>query len=307
MKDEVELNKENEQAEKLKDIDLEEVLYADDMSREEDSEYEPEETEASEQQSYEVYRPRPHRKRREHRLWVRILKKTTIFLVSVSAAAGIIIFGFKLRNVTVEGNEYYSDEEILSFINYESTPKNTLVLFFKNREPITEGIPFINKIAVHIKSPGTLSVEVTEKIIVGAVEDNGTYLFFDNEGNVVESSTSPRENIPVIMGMAMSGTVKLNEKLPAEDEGQLADLLKLALSMQQYNVEADGIICEVGGNFSFTKANVTVKLGPCRKIDDKLIAYNELKSQEVLAEGGTLLLEDYDSTKQNIIFSKDNK
>ena len=46
MKDEVELNKENEQAEKLKDIDLEEVLYADDMSREEDWEYEPEETEA---------------------------------------------------------------------------------------------------------------------------------------------------------------------------------------------------------------------------------------------------------------------
>ena len=117
------------------------------------------------QQSYEVYRPRPHRKRREHRLWVRILKKTTIFLVSVSAAAGIIIFGFKLRNVTVEGNEYYSDEEILSFINYESTPKNTLVLFFKNREPITEGIPFINKIAVHIKSPGTLSVEVTKRLL----------------------------------------------------------------------------------------------------------------------------------------------
>lgn len=308
MKDEVQLKREKEQDEKLKDIDLEEVLYAGDMSREYGPDDEHERTEPQDESSSEhVYRPRPHRKRREHRLWVRILKKTTIFVVSVSAVAAIVIFGFKLQNVTVEGNEYYSDEEILSFINYDSSPKNTLVLFWKNREAMTEGIPFINKIAVSIQSPGTLRVEVTEKIIVGAVEDNGTYLFFDNEGNVAESSTSPREGIPVITGLNMLGTIKLNEKLPIEDEGQMEELLKLALSMQQYDVEADSIICETGGSFSFVKGNVTVKLGLCRKLEDKLAAYNELKSQEVLAEGGTLLLEDYDSTKQNIIFSKDNK
>lgn len=310
MKDEVQLEEKKEKVEEPKDIDLEEVLYAGDISRayeaEDDGEHE-RQREERQKAGEEVYRPRPHRKRREHRLWVRILKKTTVFFSVIAAAAVIVIFGFKLRNVTVEGNEYYSDEEILSFINYEASPKNTLWLFWKNREPLTEGIPFINKISVKIQSPDTLKVEVTEKIIIGAVEDNGTYMFFDNEGNVAESSTASREGIPLVTGLTMSGTINLNEKLPAEDSSQLDDLLKLALSMQQYDVEADSITCEENKRFSFSKGNVTVKLGLCRDIEDKLTAYNELKSQEVLQEGGTLLLEDYDSTKQNIIFSKDSK
>lgn len=314
MKDEVQLEEEKKETVKEPaDIDLEEVLYAGDLSREYEPEDVPEADEGEVVSGGEshmpehAYRPRPHRKRREHRLWVRIVKKTSIFVGIVTALTVIVVFGFKLQNVVVDGNEYYSDEEILNFIHYDDSMKNTLLLFWKNKEPVTEGIPFINKIAVSIQSPGTLKVEVTEKIIIGALEDNGTYMFFDNEGNVVESSTAPRENIPVIQGLLINGALTLNEKLPVEDAGQFDDLLKLALSMQQYDVEADTVVCEPGGTFSFSKDSLTVKLGLCRNLEDKLTAYNELKSQEVLLEGGTLLLEDYDSTKQNIIFSKDSK
>lgn len=312
MKDEVQLEKEkNTMVREPEDIDLEEVLYAGDLSREYEPDKLQEEDDKDEEEQRQtgehVHRQRPHRKRREHRLWVRILKKTSIFVGVVTVLTVIVVFGFKLQNVTVDGNEYYSDEEILSFIHYDDSMKNTLLLFWKNREPVIEGIPFINKISVSIQSPGTLKVEVTEKIIIGAVEDNGTYMFFDNEGNVAESSTAARENIPVITGLAMNGAIKLNEKLPVEDAGQFDDLLKLALSMQQYDVEADAISCASDGTFSFSKDSLTVKLGLCRNLEDKLTTYNELKSQEVLLEGGTLLLEDYDSTKQNIIFSKDSK
>lgn len=299
MKDEVQLE-EKEKIEDPKDIDLEEVLYADDGQEQADNEV-PRET-----VQYEVYRPRKRRRRREHRLWVRLLKKTCIFLGTAGILAVIILVGFRLNNVSIEGNEYYSDEEILQFINYNSSPKNTLYLYWKNRKPVTEGIPFINKISVSIQNPGTLKVEVTEKIIVGCVEDNGTYMFFDNEGNVVESSTSQREGIPIVSGFVMNGAVSLNMKLPFEDESLLEDLLKLTLALQQYDVEADAVTYSQAEGFSFKKGTVTVRVGLCRDLEDKLTAYNDLKSQPELS-GGILHLEDYNATKDSIFFSKDSK
>lgn len=298
MKDEVQLE-EKEKIEDPKDIDLEEVLYADD---------EQEETKVPETENvqYEVYRPRKRRRRREHRLWVRLLKKMCIFLGTAGILAVIILVGFRLNTVNVEGNEYYSDEEILKFINYDSSPKNTLYLYWKNRKPLTEGIPFINKISVSIQNPGTLKVEVTEKIIVGCVEDNGTYMFFDNEANIVESSTSKREGIPIVSGVEMNGAVSLNEKLPVEDKSVLEDLLRLTLMLQQYDVEADEVNYSQTEGFSFKKGTVTVRIGICRDLEDKLTAYNDLKSQPELSDG-TLHLEDYNATKDSIFFSKDSK
>lgn len=297
-----------------KDIDLEEVLYAYDSERDgSDADDAPEEErpkeevpEEEKEMVYEVYHPRNY-KPREHRLWVRLAKKIGFFLAAVIVLAVIVIFGFRLRQVNIEGNEYYTDEEILNYIHYNDYPKNTLYMFWKNRIPVTEGIPFIQEISVSIQNPSTLRVEVTEKIIVGAVEDNGTYMYFDNVGNIVESSTSAREGVPVVSGLPIEGVITINEKIPVSDDSALDAVLDLALKLQQYQIEADQLIYSSSdGTLSFVKGTVTVNLGSGRNIEDKLTAYNDLKEQPEL-ENGTLHLEDYDATKERIIFSKDSK
>ena len=84
-------------------------------------------------------------------------------------------------------------------------------------------------------------------------------------------------------------------------------MLDLALKLQQYQIEADQLIYSSSdGTLSFVKGTVTVNLGSGRNIEDKLTAYNDLKEQPEL-ENGTLHLEDYDATKERIIFSKDSK
>ena len=142
---------------------------------------------------------------------------------------------------------------------------------------------------------------------MGAVEDNGTYMYFDNVGNIVESSTSAREGVPVVSGLPIEGVITINEKIPVSDDSALDAVLDLALKLQQYQIEADQLIYSSSdGTLSFVKGTVTVNLGSGRNIEDKLTAYNDLKEQPEL-ENGTLHLEDYDATKERIIFSKDSK
>lgn len=306
-----------EAVEDPKDIDLEEVLYAYDPNPDEgdtsgdeppDEAERPREEIPEEEKAmvYEVYHPRTY-KPREHRLWVRMVKKIGFFLAAVIIVAVVAVFGFQLKQVNVEGNEYYTDEEILNYIHYNDYPKNTLYMFWKNRTPITEGIPFIEEISVSIQNPSTLRVEVKEKIIVGAIEDNGTYMYFDNVGSVVESSTSPREGIPVVSGLPVEGVIVINSQIPVTDANALDAVLDLALKLQQYQIEADQLIYNSSeGTLSFVKGTVTVALGSGRNLEDKLTAYNDLQDQPEM-ENGTLHLEDYDATKERIIFSKDSK
>ena len=94
MKDEVQLEKEkNTMVREPEDIDLEEVLYAGDLSREYEPDKLQEEDDKDEEEQRQtgehVHRQRPHRKRREHRLWVRILKKTSIFVGVVTVLTAV--------------------------------------------------------------------------------------------------------------------------------------------------------------------------------------------------------------------------
>ena len=54
--------------------------------------------------------------------------------VGVLALAGlIVVFGFRVRSVEVEGNEYYSDNSIISWINKDDLAVNCLyILIYYN-------------------------------------------------------------------------------------------------------------------------------------------------------------------------------
>ena len=240
---------------------------------------------------------------REHRLWVRIVKKLLIAVIVIGGLGAVFLYGFKLRSVYVTGNYTYSDEEILNFLHYNEYPKNTLYFAWKNKNGITDGVPFVESITVKMNSPSTIYVTVKEKMIIGCIDDSGIYMFFDNTGSVVESSTSKPEDVPLVTGLDLSG-LKIGDQLDLSDKSIFKNLYELSVYLKNYEVTVEQIDYNEDQSMVLHKGTISVLLGMGTNLEDKISAFKDLLPY---LEGlsGTLHLEDYDSTKGQINFSKE--
>lgn len=240
---------------------------------------------------------------REHRLWVRFLTKFLILAAIIGSFCFVFLYGFRLRQVTITGNYTYSDEEILNFLHYNEYPKNTLFFGWKNKDDITDGIAFIERISVRISGPSSVSVTVQEKMIIGCIDDSGVYMFFDNTGAVVESSTSKPDDVPLVTGLNLSG-LHIGDQLNLNDKSVFNNLYELSVYLKNYEVTVEQIDYNEDQSMVMHKGNISILLGVGTNLEDKISAFKDLEPYlEDLS--GTLHLEDYDSSKDHINFSKE--
>lgn len=141
---------------------------------------------------------RRKKRRRKH-----ILVGFLITLLILALAALIVIKVFTVKNVEVEGNKLYSDEQIKEWVLNDDYSWNTLYVYFKYRFFDTQEVPFIDTMEVTVKSPHTLHVEVYEKGLLGYLymDSLGQNVYFDKDGFVVEMSTDVIEGVPQITGL----------------------------------------------------------------------------------------------------------
>lgn len=242
------------------------------------------------------------RKPREHRLWVRLGRRILVVIAIVAALTGVFLYGFRMNNVVVTGNYMYSDEEVLSLLGYYKSPKNTLYFTWKNREDLTSGVQFIDRITVTMGGPTTVYVTVKEKMIIGCIDDNGLYMFFDNTGEVVESSTTRPDDVPLVIGLDVSG-ITIGDVLDLENKSIFNNLYELTVLLKNYEVRVDEICYNDDHSMVMYRGDIKILLGMGNNLEDKINAYKDLESS-LEGKAGVLHLEDYDSSKESIFFSQ---
>ena len=104
---------------------------------------------------------REERRKKRRRKHILIGFLTTLLILALAAL--IVIKVFTVKNVEVEGNKLYSDEQIKEWVLNDDYSWNTLYVYFKYRFFDTQEVPFIDTMEVSVKSPHTLHVEVDEK------------------------------------------------------------------------------------------------------------------------------------------------
>ena len=117
--------------------------------------------------------------------------KLIVILVSVIILLllFLVVFSMQAKSISVEGNNQYTDEEIKNYIFDDVYDENILVLWVKTKLGRTETIPFVEKYDVEILSMDEVRVTIYEKSMVGYIDYMGTYMYFDRDGVVVESSS----------------------------------------------------------------------------------------------------------------------
>ena len=114
-------------------------------------------------------------------------------LIILLLAAGLLAVGYvriryTIQTVYVEGNVHYTEDEIKAIVMDGFLGDNSLYLSLKYKNKGIEGIPFVDVVDVSILSPDTVKIIVYEKTLTGCVRYLDTYVYFDRDGYVVESS-----------------------------------------------------------------------------------------------------------------------
>ena len=232
-------------------------------------------------------------------MWKKETKTKTVkkLIVVLAALAVLFILGlsfagvFRVRQVTVTGNAYYTKEEVVDLLLDEGSLQNTLLVYLRYKYQDHPEIPFIDDFEVTMDSWQSLKIRVYEKNMVGYVRYLGQDVYFDKDGIVVESSTQELEGIPQISGVTFD-SLAIHQPLSVEDPTIFDTILSITKLLTKYDLDPDEIRFGAGGELFLQLGDVKVALGTGENLDEKISRLKQLEG-DLKDKSGTLHMENY--------------
>lgn len=211
---------------------------------------------------------------------------------------------FHIREIEVVGNEHYTEEQIRNFVLENGYVDNSILLMLKNKIKPPSDIPFIAKLDVEYVNAHKITITVYEKAMAGCVEYMNSYVYFDNEGYVLEMSQTKVEDVPCISGMSFD-TMELHERLPIEDEERFKLILTLTQLIQKNDLIIDSIRFTVEGEIVLQYRDIRVEIGDGSILELQLTDLKQILNN---LEGmkGTLDMRDFEVMNGKASFKPDN-
>ena len=182
-------------------------------------------------------------KRRKQGKMVRRVIFTLLIAAAIVMAPTVF---FRVSKVTVTGDTRYTDEEL---VRTSGVQEGDNMFFLDTRHIISlleAKYPYLDTIELHRRMPSTLQIEVTDRVPILSIENNGSYLLMDSAGKVLEKNDSPAENTTEVIGASPDGLKpgdwaedtsddKKNEK--HEKHEKILAVLRLMELMTQYEMQ----------------------------------------------------------------------
>lgn len=192
---------------------------------------------------------------------------TRVFIV-VGVTIAVIAFSlsnfFTVDTIDVQGNKYFTDEEI-SNMAHASTGRNIIYKLNKGSMlKYLEKNPYIEEARVYRKLPSTIVINVKERMQVAALTYGDKFLIIDNKGTLLRI-TKTKPKLSIVTGFKVK-KVKLGEAVEVSDPDLFKELLALLKSMEE-------------GDVYFTKINITEMFITANVYDSLVVRskYKELK------------------------------
>lgn len=200
---------------------------------------------------------------------------TRIFIilgVIIAVTAFSLSSFFTVDTIDVQGNKYFTDEEI-SNMAHASTGQNIIYKLNKgNMLNYLEKNPYIEEARVYRKLPSTIVINVKERIQIAALTYGDQFLIIDNKGTLLRI-TKTKPNLTIVTGFKVK-KVKLGEPVEVNSTDLFKELLSLLKSME-------------AGDVYFTKINIT-ELFITANVYDSLVVKSKYKDLKDNIDKGRL-------------------
>ncbi|WP_026508901.1 cell division protein FtsQ/DivIB [Butyrivibrio sp. MC2013] len=251
---------------------------------------------------------RPQRKAKKS--LKRLLKdnKSILYILAGLIVMLLLAFGalmyvrseYKVYNVYVDGNSWYTNEEIGDIVMSGPFTHNSLFLSMKYRGKAIENIPYVEKITVEIINNHTISIHVFEKALAGCVKYLEHYMYFDREGIIVETGDDLLYGVPLVSGLKFDSVV-MYEPLPVGNDSVFGQILDLTQLLSKYKLDADKISFDSSYNVTLYFGDVEAVMGEGLGVEEKIIQLPHLLP-DLEGKKGILHLEDVDENTSTIRF-----
>lgn len=214
---------------------------------------------------------------------------------------GILLFAIQIKEIEVTGNKHYTEEQIVDLIFDETWSKNSAYCYYENNFQEPKSIPFIEEYKVEFQSPTKVRVVVYEKSVVGYVSYMSSYMYFDKDGIIVESSGEQLPGIPWITGMEF-GHIVLHQPLPVANQSIFDQILNLTQVLSVNGVKVDKINYNSFLEAELTIGDIVVELGNDENLNGKVSELSDILP-EIEGLSGTLYLDSYDENNSNPMYT----
>lgn len=214
-----------------------------------------------------------------------------------------VAFGlFRVQKIIITGNEHYTSSQIEDAIMQDGLCKNTLYLMwkFEDQDKVVEAIPFLSGAEVKMRKPYEVVVTVYEKPQIGYLLNQGSYVYFDKDGIVVEMSGQLHEGVPLITGLEVD-KAELYEQLPVKDESLYHIIVTLTKSLNMNEIVPKEIRFGTRNSIVLVFDTINVNLGDDTSLEDKISALGSILAQ-LEGESGILHMEGFAENGGTVTF-----
>lgn len=231
-------------------------------------------------------------------------KVILLFILLLLAVAVLAVVGiFSIKKINISGNEHYTEEEIEKLIFSNKYCYNSLYLYWKYNYNKEYSFPFIDTIDVELISNNEVKINVYEKSMVGYIEYLGSYMYFDKDGIVVESSSELVEGVPLITGLKFDHII-LHKELAVEDKAVFNTIVSITQLLAKHEITPDRIYFNSSYDMTLYFGDARVNLGADNETEEKIILLKNIL-QDLEGLSGVLHMENYTEGVSNITFEKD--
>ncbi len=230
----------------------------------------------------------------------------------IALALFLVILGFAayylcpLKEVSVEGTDLYTSEEIENYILDDEYSTNTIYVFLKNLVFPKGDAEFIDSFDVKLTGMNSVTIVCNEKSILGyMVGDDERYIYFNYDGVIAEiSETYVDRGYMKVEGVTCEDP-QIGETLSIGDDqvGYLTSLIKI---LQKNSLMPNVISYDDNGHITLDYDTYSISLGSSVYLEEKIDRVIRILPQ---IEGlyGTLHLENYSNQNTDIVFEKDTE
>lgn len=235
------------------------------------------------------------------------MSRRKLYRIIIEAAAGILLIfvlvfflGFRVTGVQVEGNSFYTDDQIKNMILDVPMAKNSILAGFIDTEKSTKDEAMIDSITVSRVNRNTLLLQVKEKQMIGYIEFQGQCVNFDRQGIVQIITEEPLENIPKIEGIDVKEAVQ-GERLSGINTTKLNTILSVGKMLEKMEEKPDRLVFNDLNQLVLYYGTIEVRLGDDENMDEKI---NRLVGilPELEGMSGILHMENTTEDSESVVF-----
>ena len=235
------------------------------------------------------------------------MSRRKLYRIIIEAVAGILLIfvlvfflGFRVTGVQVEGNSFYTDDQIKNMVLNAPIAKNSILAGFIDTEKSTKDEAMIDSIAVSRVDRNTLLLQVKEKQMIGYIEFQGQCVNFDRQGIVQIITEEPLENVPKIEGIDVKEAVQ-GERLSGINTSKLNTILSVGKMLEKMEDKPDRLAFNDLNQLVMYYGTIEVRLGDDENMDEKI---NRLVGilPELEGMSGILHLENTTEDSESVVF-----